>query len=159
MKTATLSLLFTASLLAAGCSQSEDPLGDTCKQIATALSGNRNVSWENPDRVVDDGELRIDLFSPQTTASCFFKPTTVDHVADDYIESEFESTPYKMLLNGSYVPEAELVKASVMAMSSESKKAALKAMKEVKEKAATAAEKSKEAAAAADRKIREIIDK
>lgn len=158
MKSASLALILAATVAASGCSQSEDPLGDTCKQIATALSGNRNISWENPDRVVDDGELRIDLFSPQTTASCFFKPTVVDHVADDYIESEFESAPYKMLLNGSYVPEAELLKASVMAMSSESKKAALKAMKEAKEKATTAAEKSREAASAADRKIREIMN-
>ena len=159
MKSVSLALILAAAVAASGCSRSEDPLGDTCKQIATALSGNRNISWENPDRVVDDGELRIDLFSPQTTASCFFKPTVVDHVADDYIESEFESAPYKMLLNGSYVPEAELLKASVMAMSSESKKAALKAMKEAREKAKAAAEKSKEAAAAADRKIREIVDK
>ena len=159
MKSISLAFILAAAVAASGCSRSGDPLGDTCKQIATALSGNRNISWENPDRVVDDGELRIDLFSPQTTASCFFKPTVVDHVADDYIESEFESAPYKMLLNGSYVPEAELLKASVMAMSSESKKAALKAMKEAREKAKAAAEKSKEAAATAERKIREAMEK
>jgi len=159
MKSVSLALILAAAVAASGCSRSEDPLGDTCKQIATALSGNRSISWENPDRVVDDGELRIDLFSPQTTASCFFKPTVVDHVADDYIESEFESAPYKMLLNGSYVPEAELLKASVMAMSSESKKAALKAMKEARKKAKAAAEKSKEAAATAERKIREAMEK
>ena len=159
MKANRLALLLASSLIATACSQSEDPLGDTCKQIASALTGNKSISWENPARGVDDGELRIDLSSPQTTASCFFKPTVVDHVADDYIESEYENAPYKMLLNGNYVPESELLKASVMAMSSESKKAALKAMKEAREKAQTAAEKSREAAAAADKKIREMMDR
>ncbi len=159
MKTIATTFTLVTTLAIAGCSQSEDPLGDTCKQIATELSGIKNAQWENPDRVVDDGELRIDLFSPQTTASCFFKPTVVDHVADDYLESEYESAPYKMLLNGTYVPEAQLAKAAVMAMSSESKKAALEAMKEAKEKAKTAAEETKKAAEAARQKIDEAINR
>ncbi len=158
MNLRTLMLATTIAAGISGCSQSDDPLGDTCKQIATALSGNKSIGWEKPDRVVDDGELRIDLFSPQTTASCFFKPTVVDHVADDYLESEYESAPYKMLLNGSYVPEAELLKASVMAMSSESKKAALKTMQEAKEKAQAAAQKTKEAAQKAEETIRRTLD-
>ncbi len=159
MKAVRLSLLLVSATIITACSQSEDPYGDTCKQIAAALTGGKTVAWENPDRVVDDGELRIDLFSPQTTANCFFKPTDKDYDDYDHIQGEFEPSPYKMLINGTEVPANELLKAAVMAMSSESKKAALKTMQEAKEKAKTAVEKSREAAAAAEEKIREVMDK
>ena len=159
MKTVHLTLLLATAFIATGCSQPDDPYGDRCKNIAAALTGVKSVDWENPDRVVDDGELRIDLFSPQTTANCFFKPSDRDYDDYDHIQGEYEPSPYKMILNGVEVPASELLKASVMSMSSESKKAALKAMKEAREKAQTAVEKSREAAAAAEEKIREVIDK
>ncbi len=158
MKAVRLSLLLVTATIVTACSQSEDPYGDTCKSIATALTGGKNVAWENPDRVVDGGELRIDLFSPQTTASCFFKPSDKDYDDYDHIQGEYEPSPYKMIVNGAPVPTNELLKASVMAMSSESKKAALKTMQEAKEKAKAAVEKSREASTAAEEKIREVME-
>jgi len=159
MKVIRLGLFLATTTIVTACSQSKDPYGDTCKNIATALTGGKTVAWENPDRVVDDGELRIDLFSPQTTANCFFKPTDKDYDDYDHIQGEFEPSPYKMIINGAPVPTGELVKASVMAMSRESKKSALNAMREAKERAKTAVEKSREAATAAEDKIREVMEK
>lgn len=159
MKLTTLALALVGGLTLASCSQSDDPLGDVCKQIATELSGNPHVDWENPERVVDDGELRIDLFSPQTTASCFFKPTVKDPTVTDFIESDYESSPYKMLLNGVYVPEAELLKASMSAMAKDTKQGTLQAMKDAKEKANDAVEQTRKAAEAAETKIREVLEK
>ncbi len=160
MKSLNTTLLITAALALTACSQSKDPYGDTCKSIASALSGNKSIAWEDPERKVVDGEyLRINLFSPQTTASCFYKAQVQDAIVDVPLEGEFENTPYRMIVNGTQVADADLIKASVMAMSGDAKKAALETAQKARENAKTAVRKTQETAAAAQKKLQEALGK
>ena len=150
-------LAITVVVTLGGCSQSKDPYSDTCKSIAATLSGNKSIAWEEPEKKVVDGEyLRVNLFSPQTTASCFFKAQETGNETEIPMQGNFEDSPYRMVVNGRQIADADLIKATVIGMSGNTKKAALEGLKNAKDKANAAVQKTQEAAEAAQKKLRDI---
>ena len=147
----------TAVLAVSGCSQSKDPYSDTCKSIAATLAGAKSIAWEAPEKKVVDGEyLRVNLFSPQTTASCFFKAQETGNETEVPMQGDFEDSPYRMILNGRQIADADLIKATVIGMSANTKKATLEGLKNARGKAETAVQKTQEAAEAAQKKLRDM---
>lgn len=106
-----------ASLLVVACTAPEDPQGTVCAQMAEQLSGRSGISWEAPSKVDHDDLLQVDMFSADLNASCFFyrQVDATDGAEIRHDKMPWETVPFKMSINGSPVPEQDMVKASFTA--------------------------------------------
>ncbi len=142
-----LSVAAISSLaLLAGCSSPKDPYASACKKLAENLSGIHNAQWEPAEKKEVKGEyLRVDLSSPQTTASCFFMHEEESMIDTNYAYTEYSMSPYEMHMNGVKVTEADLIKAAVVTLGKDAEKAIHEAGESLQKAADSAGQAASEA--------------
>jgi hypothetical protein len=150
-----LPVVIPAGILLTSCSSSpEGPFVGHCQNITAKLAGGGNVSWTSTSESKSAGkELRVDLAysagGSEGTSSCHY---TYLEAEDDLEDGEFDTAPYKVMLNDQEVSTTDLLRAT--------KDAAIKSVKESAENlddmAIEAAEKAKEVAGDAAGKAREL---
>ncbi|MGV6858985.1 MAG: hypothetical protein ACWA5X_08425 [bacterium] len=114
----------TAAVLLSGCSSPKDPYASACMKLAENLSGIHNAQWEPAEKKEVKGEyLRVNLFSPQTTASCYFMHEEESMMDHDFAYTEYSMSPYEVHMNGAKIGEADLVKAAVTVLGKDAKQA------------------------------------
>ena len=148
-------VVIPVGILLTSCSSSpEGPFVGHCQNITAKLAGGSDISWTSTSESKAAGkEIRVDLSysagGSEGTSSCHYAYLEAE---DDLEEGEFDTAPYKVMLNDQAVSTTDLLRAT--------KDAALKSVKEsaenIDDMAIEAADKAKEAAKDAAGKAREL---
>ena len=148
-------VVIPVGILLTSCSSSpEGPFVGHCQNITAKLAGGSDISWTSTSESKAAGkEIRVDLSysagGTEGASSCHYAYLEAE---DDLEDGEFDTAPYKVMLNNQEVSTTDLLRAT--------KDAALKSVKEsaenIDDMAIEAADKAKEAAKDAAGMAREL---
>ncbi|WP_058554192.1 hypothetical protein [Thiohalocapsa sp. ML1] len=119
----TLAALFTAALLAVGCSGAgEDVRVRLCKDIVTVQGGTAPLfqSAEARTRGREYAEVRVAYTAggEAGSASCFYRYNAVEDTADQIANplTAYSTSPYRVIIGSRTLPQGELATAIGRAM-------------------------------------------
>ncbi|MEE9343315.1 MAG: hypothetical protein V3V12_06780 [Gammaproteobacteria bacterium] len=151
-----VSAVLPVALALTSCATSDDPYNAMCENVVANLMASSQLEFSGSRAGASDNDLTASLNfargSNEGTAVCYYAKIE----DEDELDDEFETSPYKVVLNDRTVSNQELMAATFNATKGMIKETAQETSEQMNEMAREASEKAREVAGSAAETARDV---